>query len=189
MIPGTEIESAAKQREAFDRTFTLPIREPANLHSLALVQAGGHPYALPLQHVLGIEHERSVITAPTRVASLVGLSSVGGSVLPVFSLAALLYASAAPMSDAWFRTPVFAILETAGASGTQASRGRVGIAFERPLQFVRVEQEAFHQVAGGSAQTVEHEATLYTVLNVSALLESIMQPHATRRDNVTRSTR
>ena len=185
MIPGTQIESAARQREAFDRSFTLPVRAPAELQSLVLLRAGEQAYALPLDHVLSIEHERKILTAPSRAAALVGLSAVGGAVLPVFSLAALLTGTAASMSDEWFRAPVFAVLEAPEAGALEAAARRVAVAFERPLHFVRVEQEALNQGSNNMTETVEHEATLYTVLRASALLERIMHPH----DTATGSTR
>ncbi len=180
MIPGTQIESAARQRETFDRAFTLPVREPAELQPLVLLQVAGQAYALSLERVVSIEHDRSVITAPSRVVALVGLSTIGGAVVPVFSLASLLTGNAAPMSDDWFRAPLLAVLETADAGDIEAAQQRVGVAFERPLLFVRVEQDAFHQTSNDKAvQTVEHEDILYTVLRASTLLDRIMRPHGT----------
>lgn len=83
--------SARALREEFDRAFALAASEPeAGAQQLLAIRAGGQPYALRLAAIRGLHVDRRVLSMPSRLPELLGLTGVRGQAVPVFDLAALL---------------------------------------------------------------------------------------------------
>ncbi len=181
MIPGTQIRSAERLREEFDRAFAEPAREAAvGSRDFVLVATGDEQWALPLDGIRGIEHDLQVVRLPSSRASLLGVAGVRSAAVPVFSLAALVGASgqSGPSgvpagSGAWSGRPAFALLES-GVPGERAER--VGVAFERLVQFARVPAENMFEGVRDAAFgcSLRHEDELYTVVETRELLRRIL---------------
>jgi chemotaxis signal transduction protein len=78
-------------REDFDRSFTEPARRHDVEHAeLLAVQAGGRPYALRLSQTAGLYPDRPVTPLPGPLSALLGVAGFGGTIVPVYDLAALL---------------------------------------------------------------------------------------------------
>ena len=180
--PDQALHSAERLRLEFDRTFSEPIRETASdARDFVLVLAGGMHWALALDGLHGIEHDRPLIPMPSSRAALLGMAGVGSMAVPVFDLAALAHArhpashpAVQPSSQpAAGRRSIFALLELEAEQGGTAQR--VGVAFERLLQFARVSAESVLQPAGASTArpTLEHEQELFTILEPEELLSQI----------------
>jgi chemotaxis signal transduction protein len=78
-------------RREFDRAFELPVsRRVGETAKLLLFHAGGEAYAVRLAAVHAITELKSVTPLPTCREGLVGIGSVRGGAVAVFSLAAFL---------------------------------------------------------------------------------------------------
>ena len=165
MIPGTQIRSAERLREEFDRAFAEPAREAGvGNRDFVLVATGGEQWALPLDGICGIEHGLQVVRLPSSRASLLGVAGVRSAVVAVFSLGALV---GSPGVAAESGRPAFALLES-GETGQ-----RVGVAFERLVQFARVSAESVFE-GGEFGCSLRHEGELYTVVETRELLRRIL---------------
>ncbi len=96
-------------REAFDRSFAAPRAAPAarGVDFLA-IRAGRSACAVRLKSLKSVVKGVAVSPLPTRREALLGVASVGGGVVPVYALAALL--DGGPVAH----PPSFALV-TAGA--------------------------------------------------------------------------
>jgi purine-binding chemotaxis protein CheW len=91
MSPDLVADRLAGVREDFDRSFAEPARRhDAEYAELLAVRAGGRPYALRLSQTSGLYPERSVTPLPGPLAALLGVAGFGGTIVPVYDLAALL---------------------------------------------------------------------------------------------------
>jgi len=90
-------------------------REDANLSTLC-VTIGSEFYAMPIETVLAVYEEVSVIPVPCTPPHVAGISNIRGRVLPVVDLAVLL--GVASMTDA----PKSALVVTAKGDATLAFR-------------------------------------------------------------------
>jgi hypothetical protein len=89
--PDTVAERLAALREEFDGSFGQPVRPPDAEHAeLLTLRAGGRRYALRLAQTSGLHPDRSVTPLPGPLPALLGLAGFGGTIVPVFDLAALL---------------------------------------------------------------------------------------------------
>ena len=182
--PDLALHSVERLRAEFDRSFTEPTREAARTaRDFVLVLAGGRQWALALSGLHGIEHDRPLVPMPSSHAALLGMAGVGSMAIPVFDLAALSQSSQSASQQASQpaagRRSIFALLELDAEPGSTAQR--VGVAFERLLQFARVPAESILQPAGSSVAlpTLEHEQELYTLLEPADLLRAMLnQPRA-----------
>ena len=172
MIPGTQIRSAERLREEFDHAFAEPAR-PAGEDSrdYVLVATGAEQWALPLEGLCGIEHDLEVVRLPSSRASLLGIAGVRSVAVPVFSLAALVGLPAVPgQAGAGRERPMFALLESGVQMGETGQR--VGVAFERLVQFARVAAENVFEGAGTGC-SLRHEDELYAVVEGRELLRRV----------------
>jgi chemotaxis signal transduction protein len=82
---------AARMRQEFDAGFVvppLPDRPPRQ--RLLEVSVGGIRAAIPLQDCSGVQHAAATTPLPARERGFIGLTAVGGAVLPLYDLAARL---------------------------------------------------------------------------------------------------
>ena len=156
------VSTAERMKAAFDRGFEEPVQDGAEQRlDFVLVVAGKKQVALPVGDLRSIEYGSELVEVPSRVEALLGLSAVRGVVVPVFSLGTLL-GGAVMVSEGWKGAPVFAMVE--GEEGE-----RLGLGFEKLLQFVRVEAGA---VFGGT--TVMHEGEMFEVVGVRAVVGRVV---------------
>ena len=178
MTAGMQMLSAEGLRAEFDRAFAEPARVAATgSRDFVLVATAPGQWALPLDGICGIEQGLPVVRLPSSRASLLGIAGVRGVAVPVFSLAAL--AGVQEKAGGWQERPMFALLET-GVPGSGTGQ-RVSVAFERLVQFARVQEE---DVFGGEAGAAfgrslrhageSHADELYTIVESGELLRRIL---------------
>jgi len=98
---GTIVERIAGLRDDFDRSFTRPARRHDYEYvELLAIQAGGRPYAMRLSQTSGLFAERPVTALPGPLPALLGVAGFGGTIVPVYDLAALL-GHAVPQRPRW----------------------------------------------------------------------------------------
>jgi chemotaxis signal transduction protein len=92
MTPRESLEEKLVQlRQAFDSTFaSLPAPSVDSDEDFLAVRVGGDPYALRSVDIKGIVPSRKVVPLPSRRPELLGLVGHRGSLVSVYSLAALL---------------------------------------------------------------------------------------------------
>jgi chemotaxis signal transduction protein len=168
------LSSAERMRAEFDRSFAEPLkRAAAGARDFVLIAAGGTQWALALEGLCGIEHGRALVPVPSSRASLLGIAGVSSTAVPVFDLAALANGVRSQAAAGVGRTPVFAMVEA--GDGEDGPGHRVGVAFERLLQFARVSPEALLRPAHGVARpTLQFEDELYTIVEAEELLRQIL---------------
>ena len=99
--PGTVADRIVEVRGAFDGSFARPVRPPRAEHAdLLAISAGGRPYALLLSQAAGLFPDRPVTALPGPLPAMLGVAGFGGTIVPVYDLAALL-GHAAPDRPAW----------------------------------------------------------------------------------------
>lgn len=162
------IERVGELREAFDRSFALPVAQSAETEQTFLILGvGNERYAVILETLLGIEHHRKVVPLPLRAAGLLGLAGFRGQLVPVFSLASLLGCADGPERPVWM----------AFCKGPTP----VAIAFDRFEGSVRV---AAADLYAGKAkdglprltkQTVRFGTGVLPVLDAVSVVEAITQ--------------
>lgn len=85
-------------RASFDRSFADPPREQVvQFHDLLAVTVAGRRYALRLAQSAGLFPNQPVTPLPGPIAALLGVAGFRGSIVPVYSLAAVL--GQAPQPD------------------------------------------------------------------------------------------
>jgi chemotaxis signal transduction protein len=126
-------------RDSFDEAFASP---PAVLaeetEDMLLVRIGGDPYILRSREMSGLATGKKIAPLPSRRLELVGIVGIRGSLLPVYSLAALLGYGAHPASSRWLAL----------------SRGAepVGLAFREFEGFLRVRKKDVHAAENANAR-------------------------------------
>ncbi len=91
MNPREVADRLDQLRSDFDRSFAEPSRSHDEAYAeLLAVRAGGRPYALLLSQASGLFSDRPVTPLPGPQAALLGLAGFGGTIVPVYDLAALL---------------------------------------------------------------------------------------------------
>jgi chemotaxis signal transduction protein len=159
-------------REQFDRSFAEPVRRHDAEHvELLAVRAGGCPYALRLSQTSGLHPDRPVTPLPGPLGALLGVAGFGGTIVPVYDLAALL-GHAVPARPRWLvlaagqpplalafheldghvRVPEAAIIAESGGGAARGSvRGMVPLADGiRPIVDLIAARAAVHVLSGHS---------------------------------------
>jgi purine-binding chemotaxis protein CheW len=167
----TVAERLAALRAEFDGSFGQPVRPPYAEHAeLLAIRAGGRRYALRLAQTSGLHPDRPITPLPGPVPALLGLSGFGGTIVPVYDLAALLghpgsdrprwlvlAAGTPPLAlafeglDGHLRVPAAAIV-TDGHAGPDGVRGMVALpGGTRPLVEVPATRALVHRLTGDPA--------------------------------------
>jgi len=119
---------AARLRREFDGAFAAALPPAAGLtEDLLAIRLGGAPHAIRLRELTGLVVAHNIVQIPSRAPDLLGVASVRGGVVTVFSLERLLGFPASQVASPWL-----ALVGT---------REPVGLAFPLLLQFVRVSRE------------------------------------------------
>jgi purine-binding chemotaxis protein CheW len=95
--------SAEELRRAFDANFAAPpARRIEDIEQLLALRIGGTAYALPVLDIAGYSAARPIVAIPSPIPELLGLAGVRGTLLPVYSLEALLGRPVGSEPPRWF---------------------------------------------------------------------------------------
>jgi purine-binding chemotaxis protein CheW len=84
-------EKVAALRDTFDRAFAAaPDTEAAPVENLVAVRLSHEPFAIRLSDISGLFADKAVVSLPASAPALLGVAGFRGSIVPVFSLPALL---------------------------------------------------------------------------------------------------
>lgn len=155
-MSGGPPDRAAMLRQAFDRSFTEPVRhDAATLVDFLAIRVGDQPWAIRLDEVAGLYAGRSITPVPSSAAGLVGIAGFRGTILPIYDLARLLgRAASAPLR--WLVT----------AAGAPA-----GFAFEGFDRHVRVRADAVLRQPDGQGESILMEDRVRPVIRMGSILE------------------
>lgn len=155
-------------REAFDRSFSLPLPEHAETKERFLILgAGADRYAVRLDALSGVERRRKIARLPLRAPGLLGLAGFRGQLTAVFHLASLLGVPAGAEPPAWL---AFCKGETPVAFGFDRLDG----AAEVPSQDVHAAEPKDESLPSGR-QTVRIGPEMLHVIDVPALVAATRQ--------------
>jgi len=177
MSPTDVTDRLAGLRADFDRSFAEPARQhDAEYAELLAVRAGGRPYALRLSQARGVHSDRPVTPLPGPQPALLGIAGFGGTIVPVYDLAALLghplpdrprwlvlALDAPPLAlafhelDGHVRIPASIIVaEAGGGTGHDVVRGMVPLpGGTRPIVDLPSARAAVHQLTGHTTYNTE----------------------------------
>jgi chemotaxis signal transduction protein len=84
--------TAADIRNAFDRAFAEPPSSQAleRIENLLAIRVAGHPYAIRVGEMTGLVNNRKILALPSPISELLGVAGIRGTLVPVYSMAALL---------------------------------------------------------------------------------------------------
>jgi chemotaxis signal transduction protein len=101
-VIGPTYSRAADLRRAFDQAFAEPPRDaPRETEDLLAIRVAGDPYALKIRELTGLGAKRKIVPVPSRRADLLGIVGIRGSLVSVYSLAAVLGYDASAPSIHW----------------------------------------------------------------------------------------
>ena len=153
-------------RHAFYRAFAVaPVTTRGTFEDLLAIRVSGDPYALRVRDITGLVVSRKIVPLPSRRSELLGIAGIRGSLVAVYSLAALLGYAADAKPTSW--------LALAGASSP------VGLGFEDFEGFLRVRSGDVYAAPStegarphvGEVVRVEHQSR--RVVDVPATLEAL----------------
>jgi chemotaxis signal transduction protein len=157
----------AEMRRLFDGSFAAaPPARPAEPQAMLAIRVEGEYFALRVQEISGLAvSSEKLVSVPSRVPELMGLTGIRGVVVPVFSLARLIGFHSEHASTRWL---VFC----------GDSQAPIALAFERMERLFEVStSEIFareqHPGRGYVNETVSEGATLRGVIDILALVENI----------------
>jgi chemotaxis signal transduction protein len=86
------VSKAAELRNAFDRARAAPLSSGTaeQAENLLAIRVSGDAYALKVGEISGLATDRKIVAVPTPIPELLGVASIRGALVPVYSLAALL---------------------------------------------------------------------------------------------------
>ena len=161
-------ERAAELREAFDRSFSLPLLEQAEAKERFLILgAGGDRYAVRLDGLAGVEKCRKIAPLPLRAPGLLGLAGFRGQLTAVFRLASLLDIAAGDESPAW-------LAFCKGATPLALAFDRFEGAVDVPSQVVHA-TETKGRASQSGRQTVRIGSDTLHVIDVPSLAAAARQ--------------
>lgn len=93
-------------RRAFDQAFAVaPTATVEVYEDLLAVRVAGDPYALRVREITGLVASRKIVSLPSRRPELLGVAGIRGSLVAVYSLAALLGYGVESKPPAWLALP------------------------------------------------------------------------------------
>lgn len=86
------VQTVSELRNAFDRSYSLPPSSPETeqIENMLAVRLSGNPYAIRVTEITGLANNRKSVAIPSPIPELLGVAGIRGSLIPVYSLAALL---------------------------------------------------------------------------------------------------
>ena len=86
-----EAERLADMRRAFDQGFAAPIvTESRSVERMLTIRLGDEHFMMRANEITGLTKAKCIVRIPSRIPQLLGLAGVRGTLVPVFSLAAIL---------------------------------------------------------------------------------------------------
>jgi purine-binding chemotaxis protein CheW len=152
----------ATLRNAFDGSFAVPATpELPDGVDLIGTRVGGMPYAIRMAQIVGLRAGLAVTPCPTPMPQLLGIAGIGGALVPVYDLAAVL--GLPPGAGRW----------TVLVEG-----GSLALVFADFIGHFRVEPAAISPRHGGAglAQVVEfasHAGQAWPVIDVPSVVAAI----------------
>jgi len=144
-------ERAAALRRAFDETFVSAPARTSPTEDFLAVRLAGERHALRVADVARVAAAPRIVPIPSGGRAVLGLAAIGGALVAVHGLPALLGYEGAP-APRW-------IALARGAEG-------LGLGFDRLEGFMRVER--------GAGRVLSTGGLTYPVVDVAAVIESIM---------------
>ncbi len=167
-IHDVELRLAAL-KAAFDNSFALPPAEPQHgWAEFLLIAVAGQAYAVRIRELSAVAVDRKIISVPVDAPGLLGLCAVGGQLVPVFDLAAIL--GAAGHRE---RPPRWMAL--------YRDKDMIGLAFDEFQGSRRLAAQDVHtlEAAAGRAhlrpQAIKVDSRLVHVLDIASVALSIRQ--------------
>jgi chemotaxis signal transduction protein len=165
---------AGQLRRDFDQGFAEPLRSgKEELEALLTLRVGGEPYAVKIAEITGLIADRRIVSLPAMAPAFLGIVGLRGSVVPVWSLGALLGYAANTEVPRW--------LILAGGDG---NRQALGLAFEQYDGHRSVPRTALSESGAPDqevptpsfvGQSVRLESTEIGVLSISSIANGIRQ--------------
>ncbi|MCU1279833.1 MAG: chemotaxis protein CheW [bacterium] len=160
-----ELDKAAALRRAFDESFARPPATRADDHERLLsLRIGAEGYAFRLGEISGFVVARKIVSLASTVAGALGLAGIRGSLVPVYSLAALLGHGGDDEAARWF--------VLCGAPDP------IALAFAQFDGYLEVPRRDLHAVSGPSdrgpvATVARTGARNLGIIGISTLMETI----------------
>lgn len=85
-------QTVSELRNTFDRSYSLPPSSPGTeqIENMLAVRLSGNPYAIRVTEITGLASDKKTVAIPSPIAELLGVAGIRGSLIPIYSLAALL---------------------------------------------------------------------------------------------------
>lgn len=85
-------EKVAELRHSFDETWAAPFSEATEElpDSLLSIRVSGDAYAIKVSEIVGLVTGRKIVSVPAPIPELLGLAGIRGTLVPVYSLKAIL---------------------------------------------------------------------------------------------------
>jgi chemotaxis signal transduction protein len=157
----------AELRSAFDRTYSIAPSSQGveQIENLLAIRVAGDPYAMWVREISGLANNRKTVALPSSVPELLGVASMRGGFVPVYSLAALLGYSQDLVQGRWL-----------ALCGSQEPVGVAFSDFEGYLRVPSTQIYAAEQMDAGREhvkQVVRAAGTVRAVISMAHLLETI----------------
>jgi chemotaxis signal transduction protein len=160
----------AELRRAFDEAF-------AGQHDLLAIRVSGHPYAMRIAELRGLERDPRLTPLPSPEPALRGLASIRGRLVGVFSLAVLLgYPPGREQGDRWLA------LCDAGEPLGLAFEGFEGHRRVEPAQICPAADGARREHLAEVVRLPEGATALISVASIAATLRARQRGDAERAE-------
>jgi len=164
---------ASELRRAFDRARAAPTSfdTESKTEDLIAIRIGPHPYAIRVTEISGLATDKQIAGLPSSISQLLGLAAIRGTLIPVYSLGALLGSREDTEKTRWL-----------ALCGTEEY---FGLAFGKFEGHVRISREQLHgaEDAGAASTHVTHVARtageLRPVISIPLIRETIEERRRT----------
>jgi len=158
--------SADELRRSFDDAFARPPGAPAvAVEELLVVRVAGDPYAVRARETAGVTPGGRIVPVPGPLSELLGITTIRGALVPVYSLRGLLGYPHARDVPPWLLL-----------CGTDQERAALGIdRFERYARLSRSSISVGDDLAGRPhvRELVRTEAEVCAVIDIRSVLDAI----------------
>jgi chemotaxis signal transduction protein len=167
--PGMKLENKiAEMRRVFDQSFAAPPVESTDaFHSMLAIRVAGEAMAVRLADITTLVILKgTVLPVPSRVPELAGITGIRGTVVPVFSLAALLGLKVAGREARWVLL-------------CGQRQGSIAFAFEQFEKHIKAGLGDVYPAASADkarryvTESLRHEGALRPIVNVAGIVAHI----------------
>lgn len=161
-------EKVAELRRAFDEARAIPFPEGAKeAESLLAIRISGNAYAIKVSEIAGLATNRKIVPVPGPIPELLGLAGIRGTLVPVYSLDALLGYGSEAEQPGWL-----------ALCGTEDC---FALAFHEFEGYLRIAQEELYPVEQKDAlrthvkEVARGPGAVRAVVSIALLRESIRE--------------